>query len=176
VKLAKRDESTVFGVLRLANMWIFPEVIFPLQALMFWVINQQKKQVRNQALAIVSGFPLFEYPSNDQDFTEMIRLGEEYYVQQWVLAGYSQIVRKRGLNFGDLEKDPYHFNQTLVNKILYLKVIYGPGREHECTGRCGWDCDGYRPDESDLQTVLKELLRDELARALYVTDDHGSLN
>lgn len=110
-----------------------------------------------------------------------IRLGEKYYVQEWALDGYVEIVRRQGLAYGELERDPYNFDDTVVKKILHLQVNYGPGPEHyrlpvSSAANAHQRCTGYQPNHGVVEAAVKELLSVELSRASYVMDDHSSLN
>ncbi|KAF5325106.1 hypothetical protein D9619_009665 [Psilocybe cf. subviscida] len=140
IELRKQDEDSVFGVLHLANMWRFPKI-------------------RHEAVRISSENWI---PSKSD--AEKIRLGEEYQVQDWAFNGYTQIIRRKGFKFGDLENEPYNFDQTLVKKILYLQAESG------CS-RCG---NSYSQRRENPMT--RELLHDELARASDITDDYASLD
>ncbi|KAF5325107.1 hypothetical protein D9619_009664 [Psilocybe cf. subviscida] len=141
VRLEEQNEGTLLGVLRLANMWHFPAV-------------------RDRAIPILTKSHI-----RTKDSPKKIRLGEKYYVQEWALDGYAAIVRMRGLKFGELEKSPYNFDDVVIKKILHLQVNYGPGPVHTNPNGYSSTCNGYQPEQGVVETAVKELLSDELARA-----------
>lgn len=113
----------------------------------------------------------------NQSSPEKIQLGKDYYVQDWVVDGYVEIIRAGELKYGDLEKAPYNFDDAeVIKKIFYLQARYGFAEDqHQCSW-CGNFCQAYTQREFDVHTAVRELLRDEIAGALYVPKEHESPN